>query len=291
VDTISGPGTIDDLIADAVGRGHQVTARLVTDWVGHGLLDHPARRPKGRGKGSGKALYPRSQRLLFLTLLDKRQQGAVHVRALAQVPIFLWLYWGEDYVPVRQALRALTTWLGDTRANRDRARQAADSMLGVLDHPSATAAARRELKDVLAEIAYTGRLDRDHLERAVVQVFEPPAAFGRLSRAVGHPGAPLTAQTVIRLIEARVAAATEVQAGRVSEEQLTRCRQVHLATRSEYLALLPSIADPVWGAPRQLYTDLLGPNALQIWFDRCGTDLLTVIGLEIQAGRTSRGQC
>ncbi len=264
-----------------------MTVRLVTDWVAQGLLDRPARRPKGRGKGSAKAVYGRNQRMLFLTLLDKRQQGAIHVRNLAQVPIFLWLYWGEDYVPVRQALRALTTWLGDSRSNRDRSRQAAESMLGLLDHPSATSAARRELKDVLAEIAYTGRLDRDRLQQAVVQVFEPPAVFGPLARALGHPGAPLTAGTVIRLIEARIAAATEVRSGRISAEFLTHCRQVHLAARSEYLTLLPSIADHDWGAARQLYADVLGPDAHQVWFDSCGTDLLTVIGLEMSSRKST----
>lgn len=277
------PGTIDVLVADAVASGHQVTPRLVTDWVSWGLLDRPTRQPRGRGKGSSKAQYTGSQRELFQTLLAKRGEGVTHVRSLARVPIFVWVYWGEEYVPVRQAMRALTTWLGDSRASLAQARQAAETMLAMLDHPRATPAARRELKDAVTDTAYTGRLDPDRLEQAVREVFEPTATFGRLSRAIGHPGAQLTAESVVHLIKARHAAASAVQAGRLTEAELTACRQQLLMTRSEYMAMGPAIAstqdEEMMGT---LYADLT-QDSPQRRFDSCAVDLLTVIGLDIRA--------
>ena len=85
-ETISGPGTIDDLVADAHRAGHtRVNARLVNSWIPKGLLDHPQRRPRGR-LGSDKALHSANQRKLFLILLDKRRD-LPSLASLAQVPL------------------------------------------------------------------------------------------------------------------------------------------------------------------------------------------------------------
>jgi hypothetical protein len=55
--TITEPGTIDDLVADAAGRGHAITVRMIRHWTAAGLLDSPQRRPAGKGHGSRPALY------------------------------------------------------------------------------------------------------------------------------------------------------------------------------------------------------------------------------------------
>src|SRR5450759_5370395 len=103
-------GTVDDLLADARRLGHPVTARLITDWVARGLLDHPHRRSRGRGHGSTKAVYSAHQRELFAVLLAHRAQAG-RTSPLTAIPIAIWVYWGDHYVPLRQARRALATWL------------------------------------------------------------------------------------------------------------------------------------------------------------------------------------
>ncbi|MEU6965757.1 hypothetical protein [Streptomyces chrestomyceticus] len=84
-ESISGPGTIDDLVADAHAADYpDMNVRRVYDWIAKGLLDQP--RLRTRRRGSDKAEYSANQRRLLLLLLDKRQHVA-HLNALAQVPL------------------------------------------------------------------------------------------------------------------------------------------------------------------------------------------------------------
>jgi hypothetical protein len=274
-------GTIDDLVADADRAQNPVTPRLVTDWTSKGLLDRPARRAKGRGQGSAKGLYSANQRELFLILLDKRRGGAMRVATLARIPIFIWLRWGDDWVPTRQALLAHRTWLGVGASSKEQGRLSAAEILGQLDHPLAQDADRRALKDELADIAYKGRVDDPlRLEAAVRSVFEPPSVFRRpIMRAVGHPAVPLTADAVIGLLTARATAAAAVKRERVSEADMRQARQMYLASRAEYLARLPVLR----AETPQSYADLYADGGAQAQVDSCAVDLLTLIGFVKQA--------
>lgn len=274
--SIDRPGSIDELLADARSAGYQISSRLITDWVSHGLLDRPKRRPKGRGHGSDKGEYSANQRRLFLTLLDKRVISP-HIRSLARIPLFIWLYWGDDYVPTRQALRAFTAWLGDFRVSKAASRKAAQQFLGQLNNPQATYAARRELLDTLTDAAYCGRIDQEQLRGAVAAVFEPSRSV--IHRAIGPVQAPLTTDSIIQLIEARLSAAQSVAIGDVKEQQLALARQAHLRHIAEYLNLLPNMRAEV---PANLATAFSAPTA-QTLADNCGTDLLTILGLQQQA--------
>ena len=196
---ISGPGSIEDLVTDAQRAGHTATVRLIRDWTEAGLLDYPQRRPAGKGHGSQRALYSANQRRLLLTMLHHRQEH--RIRTLARIPVALWTYWGNEYVPTRQTARALRTWLGDARSSQKNARISAQRILGTLDHPDATADARQELRDALTNVAWTGRSDPD-LQRKIRNVFEPDTV--RIRRALGHPAAPLTTESMVDLIDTRL---------------------------------------------------------------------------------------
>jgi len=231
--SITTPGTIVDLVADAAAAGHQTTARLVRDWTQAGLLDYPQRRPAGKGHGFRAALYPANQRMLFLILLHHRP--ANRISSLARIPVGLWMYCGEQYVPIRQAHRAMKTWIWDPRASKEHARDAAREVLRQLDHPEATHAARRELVESIAKIAYTVPVvDYADLERRVRDVFEP--AGGRLRRAIGHPAAPLTADSILVLVKARLAAVRLLAERRVDDDAVNAARQAHLIAYAEYAA-------------------------------------------------------
>ncbi|HEX9518403.1 MAG TPA: hypothetical protein VF940_19765, partial [Streptosporangiaceae bacterium] len=106
-------------------------------------LDNPQKRSAGKGHGSAQALYPANQRNLLLTLLHHRSGN--NISSVARIPVGIWMYWGDEFVPLRQARRALMTWLGDPRVSLQRAREAARAILGQIDSPHATARARREL--------------------------------------------------------------------------------------------------------------------------------------------------
>lgn len=267
-------GTVDDLLNDARSAGYHATRRQISDWVSLGLLDYPKRRGRGRG-GAAKALYSGQQRQLFLSLLAKRSEVR-HIKPLAQIPVFIWMCWGEDYVPLRQARRAFMTWLGDIRDSQDGARRSARALLGQLDHPGATETARRTLVNVVAEIAYTGHLDVPALQPAVTAVFEPDGK----PRVLGHPAAPLNADAVVTLLEARLTAARKLQEGQVSDEQLIGARYAHRLHMAEYVRSQPDIA-----ASSDSAHTLYEPVTQQATFDSCCRDLLTVLGLQVMSAR------
>jgi hypothetical protein len=280
---ITKPGTIDDMVADATAAGYQATARQIRDWTEHGLLDYPQKRPAGKGHGSALAIYPASQRNLLLTLLHHRPGN--NISSLARIPVCIWMYWGEEYVPLRQARRALLRCLGDprtgrytqdaVRVNKDRARSVARALLGQLDNPRATPRARRELLDAVTQAAYTGQPDLEVLERAVSAVFD--AGTTQLRRAAGHVSAPVTTEALISVIRARLAAVTALIAGRVSDEALTQARDAHLFAYAEYIARQPALAAVTPPGVPQLYAPLTAEDTVS----NCCGNLLSVLGLEI----------
>lgn len=269
---ITGPGTINDLVSDALAAGYEATPRLIRDWSEVGLLDYPAKRSAGKGHGSRPALYPENQRHLFQTLLLKRSEGN-GPKALAKIPIAIWMYWGDEWVPLRQVRRTMKTWLGDPRLSMRQARQTAREILYQFDSPVATAAARRDLIEALTEIGYTGRADFERLDNALRHVFE--AGSRTLRRAVGHPEAPLMADSFITSIRARLAGADRLKADRITDEEFYFARHVHLVAyanyamnRHSYAALAPE------GRP-ELYEEVTAERALN---EAC-LHLLTTVGM------------
>ncbi len=283
MDVITGPGTINDLVSDAAAAGHKITTRLIRDWTEHGLLDKPQKRPAGKGHGSVPALYPANQRNLLLTLLHHRPGN--NISSLARIPVAIWVYWGAEWVPLRQARRALMRYLGDPasrtyaqdarRATKDRARAVAQAILGQLDNPAATPQARRELLATVTDAAYTGELNLERLDRAYRDVFEPGA--GTIRRATGHPSAPFTTDAMTSLTEARLAAVSALTAGNVTDEALISARDAHVFAYAEYAAKQQLLAATAPAGTGHLYEPVTADDTLS----NCCGHLLTAIGLEI----------
>ncbi|MGX5183067.1 hypothetical protein ACWKT5_09635 [Streptomyces avermitilis] len=270
--SISGPATIDQLVHDAAGQGSAVTTRLIRDWTEKGLLDYPQHRPAGKGHGSHPALYNEKQRHLLLTLLHHRKQG-VGIRTLAQIPVGLWIYWGDEFVPLRQVRVAMATWIGDPRVSLRRARQIAQEILTQLDHQAATPAARKTLLDMLANAAYTGRIDLASLESAVRAVFEP--GFGSLHRVVGHLSAPLTVDSQVGIIDARLRAGAKLVAGEFSDVDFRSARHGHLLGYAQYMRDQPVLAAQ---APAD-HPGMYEPVTFESTLNQSCEHLLTMLGL------------
>src|SRR5947207_3156341 len=97
--------TLEQLVGAGMDAGFEPTTRLAKDWASLGLLDHARRRGRGRGKGV-EGTWPESQKELFLLLLAKRPE-VKRIATLCNVPVAIWLLWGDDFVPLRQARLAL----------------------------------------------------------------------------------------------------------------------------------------------------------------------------------------
>jgi hypothetical protein len=280
------PCTIDELLSSASERGHDVGVRLVTDWVRRGLLDHPRLRPLGHARGSLPALYTPQQRDLFLALLDKRRDGATRIKSLARIPIWLWLYYGDDYVPTRQASLALKTWIGNFSASKSAAAEAATAMLQQFDHPDATPAARRTLHLALADVALKRRIvDRPGLERAVRNVFEPAEPFGRVRRGAGPSSMPLTADVVVPYIEARLAGARAISTGSIDETFLDHVRDEFRTSRAEYVSMVPALSTTAG----QQHAAMFVADTPERQLHECASEFHTLLGFML-LDRESKGR-
>jgi hypothetical protein len=99
------------MVQSAWDAGHpKFNERLLTEWVKRGLLDEAQRLPRGKGRGRGAYFeWPESQRQLLLSILEQRSSVKT-IGALCNIPVGIWIYWGEEYVPLRQVKKAVRTW-------------------------------------------------------------------------------------------------------------------------------------------------------------------------------------
>ncbi len=99
--------TRSELIEKANEVGFEITQRTFTDWVARGLLAQAHR--SGAGRGSKAGTWSENQAVLLQVLL-RLQPQAKHLHVLANIPVWLWLRHGDDYVDTTQAHRAMETW-------------------------------------------------------------------------------------------------------------------------------------------------------------------------------------
>lgn len=224
-----GPATIDDLVHDAELVGHPVMGRLVHDWVARGLLSSPQRRRSGP-HGSDKALHSAQQRHIFQLLLRARVETP-RVPALARVPLAIWLYWSDGWVPTSQALRALATHVGDPRDTKAQALWNARLFLSPLDSPRlGMAHLRRQLLHAVRDALYTGKFDDELIVARARPLFEP----SELHRAVirSHQAtAAATPETLAFELRVKMLGAALVASGEVSADDLEEVREKWRALR------------------------------------------------------------
>lgn len=270
--------TADDLLAAADKAGFpNLTARMVTDWVQKGLLDQPVRNPKGRGQGSAKGTYPESQRQLFLLLLDKRASSP-HIALLVNVPIAIWSYWGEEYVPTRQVLRALTTWASQNEtSSKARASGGVDGLIEQIAHPDANDTAIRGLRRTLLEAAI-GRAGFDrNLSKRIADVADPHG-----QGMLGLPGIRLDPEKVVGAWVMQRRAIHALRNGSISHGELEQARELHRQDVAEYTLLQPLVAA---SAPIDPYNRVLAnPLELQVLVNNAAKNLLLPLAATMNLG-------
>lgn len=172
--------TIPELVELARSEGYErVSKRLVYDWISIGLLDRPTIISRGRRGRVG--VLDHVQRDLFFVLCAQRAllpSATRIVPHLCNVPVFLWLWNGPPFVPLRQARRALATWAAPTAGSW---RRCVDTAYGLLEpfgcerHPGRPPTVVR----TLATLLYRGQTTQENLTqlmlRAVSEAKSPPS--------------------------------------------------------------------------------------------------------------------
>lgn len=242
-----------------------VSKRLLLDWTNLGLLDTPERKSRGPGGGSGSRFeFADHQLELFLALLQQRK-GLRYVAGLASLPVSAWLYWGDEWVPLRQVRKALMTWWGRGGHVQSLAktRELAQRFVDVLVGDQGSKAKRKRLVDEI-----TSSFDAKHYDVAkITQLVEDVLA----SLPGGHWGPfQMGTQEAVDLLRAMTVAMEhydEFSDGAFYEAR-ARLRQNAVA----YFRDQPKMADDrVWG-------HLFNEMSFQDLVNRACADLLIGLG-------------
>jgi hypothetical protein len=237
---------------------------LITDWVGLGLLDRPHKPGRGRGAGSDPGTWSDAQVQLFLALW--RQRPHASIAELCNFPVYLWLFWGNDYVPLGQVRRAMNTWLARIRHIPMRAADdAAAQILSVVDEGRPTRARR----DLLAEALRTEPPD---LKQARDQLPKTAVPGGTITVAPGRK-VEIDPELIMGLIGGRVAA--EDQLAKLPDHLFEWARFFNLYTEGAYAEDQQRlVAHPRHGRlfPRRQHDDMI---------KRACANLLTLLGASL----------
>jgi len=230
-----------------------------------GLLD--AARPGGRGPGGGRGghwTWSANQRRLWLTLLDKRR-GTDQPRALANLVVSVWLYWGEDFIPIRQLQRVLETY-AEVRKSRRRHdyRSSARTLVSRIARPGAKARNKAALVDLLVDGAWNRALEDDLVKPLLLDVAGP-----------ADPGAQLDGPRAHLILAAEWAAVTKFQ--KLTDAHFRWARAFVLVTQADYALTRPELAaDGRFGALHQPFDfEHIANTACQ--------DVLFVLGMALTA--------
>ena len=250
--------------------GQRITPRLIADWVAVGLLDKGT--PRGRGRGKGKAyLWPENQAELLRLLLAKRPEASRPT--LCNIPVALWLIWGDAYAPLRQVRRALKTWAeGWATVSGGRADQAAQEVLEQFDHPDAKPHDREQVGRLVAKAAYTGEFDPAVLGPALARLADP--------NGVGLVRGPLglgSTEDYVQMVLARLHAVSQLE--KAPSEIFVKAREAY--------RLIGPLADPestrieVEGKIVSLRELGAEQASFEEATNRACIDLITLLGLEL----------
>ena len=251
--------TKTDLVAEARSAGFVVDEKLIDRWVSAGLLDQAQPRGRGRGRGVGR-YWPESQRNALVSLLDKHRT-ARYLRTLTNVPVLVWVIWGEDEVPLRQVRRALETYAQITPGKRPfRGRAWARELVTKIAIPSATGYQRQALADTLLRNLESDTIDDPDLDRLFAIVVGPEA-----------PAAQADGPRMLSIIRAQWAA--RARFSELKDGHFRWARAFMLASQADYSVTSPLLAaDPRFG-------HLHAPFDLQHIANEACHSILLILGL------------
>ena len=154
-----------------------MTERGITEWVRLGLLDTSDRVGRADGNRGAQYVWPNEQKDLMVALLH-HQQAVKRPIELVVIPVSVWLYWGEQWVPTRQVRRALMTSVNLFGAVRswERARANAREVVVQLFGAGAPKASANKLIEELANRLHRGETHFDDLLPLIESLAPVPGA-------------------------------------------------------------------------------------------------------------------
>lgn len=263
------PYTMDDLLKAGREKGYSPTRRMAQDWVELGLLDRPERRGRGRAMGVS-ATWSQAQRDLFVSLLEHRGQ-AKHIAPLCNIPVWMWLYFGDAYVPLRQVRPVLATWQGRTGTiSWKAARRAAAQLLDLGSMRVRRAETQAVLEDLAGLLLRSPRRFDEADERQLLRLLTEMSAPSALLRTVD--GVEFTPDAYVGLLAARLRASQALAVEAVDDNLFHWARYTNVVTKSEYQSHLARLTT---GAATAFVTV---PTLAETVMRAC-LDVVTILGI------------
>jgi hypothetical protein len=254
-----------EMLDGSRAAGFDPHPKLIERYVTVGLLDQA--QPGGRGQGGGRGghwTWPDEQYRLWLTLLHHRRTSD-RPRVLANIPVAIWLYWGEGYVPLRQVRRAMETFaaVNNKRDVRRDYRQQARHLVRSLARPRANPRAMSALVDALSEAARSRTPLAPETRRLFIEVVGPAA-----------PDEQLDGERAYLMLRARWEAITRFCD--LTDAHFRWARAFHLTALAGYIGDYEGLAsDHRFGAMHQ-------PVDLQTATRNACRDVLQILGMGLR---------
>jgi hypothetical protein len=199
--------------------------------------------------------WPENQWELWKLILKHRPE-VKQIATLSNIPVGLWLYFGEDYVELSQVKRAMVTWVGGMHARgyHDSANQAVQFLSGI-PGVKLKAPRRKQVQQQLVGVLVNGLGDRpvDQFRAKLVSLLSPSSPRRR-----SLPAATLEGHVEVLL--ARLEAARRIRTGEVPDSLFYWAR-----TFTQY--------------SRAGWAEQAGPPTPDELFPNACLDLTTTIGL------------
>lgn len=240
-----GPGTAEDLVADALTLGVEITTRTVKNHVEYGLLAPPLRR-KSTQRGSDPAVFPSGQRRLSYELHAARLRTTLpRTPYRTMIPIVLHMWCLDDAViPSEQARRAFRTHAQSAGVkSATRRKESAQRVIDQFAHPSATRSQLATAKAWIREGEESGKPNWDAVADALSAVASPWRHLGlpEIVRGLGPPQMPLTTDMAVAMWELRHRTNSELAFESVNEAVLLRAREEHRRQWKQYQQHRPQL--------------------------------------------------
>lgn len=244
----------------------QVTERQITEWVRLGLLDSAVRSQRTDGRKGAYYVWSENQKSLLLTLLGKWEDVG-RTSALVVIPVSIWLYWGDEWVPTKQTRKALRTSvdLFGPPHSWERAEANARDIVKALVSKSASREKVKRLTDSLTSGMFNKELDRAEVSVQLADLLESDPGQGALSQ-IGYD-----LEAILDLLLATVTAIDRLDA--LTDQDLKDARILQRHKVLAYAADFPRLPK----SPTLSYEKV----TLKFLVERSCRDLLFQLGLMI----------
>jgi hypothetical protein len=239
---------------------------LITAWEKPGILDERRYVPRGpRGGRGANYEWSDEQAVVFLTALQWRR-NFTRLADLCTVPISLWLYMDDGFLPLRQVRKAMRTWIFRNQGTIREEETLAHARWVVKTYcpPETPPKVKRWLRDEVAEIFSTHAYDFDR----TVRVFE---------EALPEKWGPLETPPKTFALAVMVPAIAMDRFDELTDDDFVQARLRQRATLPEYLDRHPDLASS------DEYDGMFKKGDLAQLIREASQDVTTLLGMELFA--------